>query len=103
MDLSTTDLLYAGMTAVSGVVVVFWKLHLSAVAKTDEKLKHCEESHSAVHTEMINVKAEMGYLRGRQEGIEGLAREVLEIVAKQAQACDKCPVKPTFSIQPAHD
>jgi len=100
MDLSTTELLYAGLSVMAGVVGVFWKLHLNAVAKTDEKLKHCEESHTAVHTEMINVKAEMGYLRGRQEGIEGLAREVLEVVAKQAQACEHCTSK-TFSLAPS--
>jgi len=52
--------------------------------RTEEKLEVCEEKHETTQQTLMDVKEELGVLRGRQEGVTQLAKQVLEVVEQNA-------------------
>jgi cell division protein FtsB len=65
----------------------FWKLWKRVETdhqETKAELDKCEKDHIATKEEMASLKEDLGFLRGRQDGIEDLARNVLEVVARGA-------------------
>ena len=52
--------------------------------RTEEKLEVCEEKHEATQAALMDMKEELGVLRGRQEGVTQLAKQVLEVVEQNA-------------------
>jgi len=63
----------------------FWKLWKRVErdsAETKAELDKCVEDHIQAKEQVATLKEDLGFLRGRQDGIEDLARNVLEIVAR---------------------
>lgn len=68
---------FVGMSAAIGELY----RRVSKSAKTIEyKLEACEKKHSIRDKEQLQLSIELARLKGNQEGINSLARQVLEVV-----------------------
>jgi hypothetical protein len=70
--------------ALSGAIGWLGKEVMRRQKRTEEKLEVCEEKHEKTQTDLMEVKEELGVLRGRQEGVTQLAKQVLEVVEQNA-------------------
>lgn len=80
--MSISSILYTGISILAGVVVLFWRMLVDSNKRTEEKLSKCESKHEGVSTQFSDLRAELGFLKGRQDGIESLANQVLTTVAE---------------------
>jgi len=70
--------------ALSGAIGWLGREVLRRQKRTEEKLEVCEEKHETTQQTLMDVKEELGVLRGRQEGVTQLAKQVLEVVEQNA-------------------
>ena len=70
--------------ALSGAIGWLGREVLRRQKQTEEKLEVCEEKHEETQATLMDVKEELGVLRGRQEGVTQLAKQVIEAVSKDA-------------------
>ena len=83
---SMTPYILEAFAAVGAIFsAAFWKLWKRVdrdSAETKAEFDKCVRDHLLAKEEVANLKEDLGFLRGRQDGIEDLARNVLEIVAR---------------------
>jgi len=73
------------VTSIAGALVFVFKLYQGRIAKNEEKLERYEENHLKTSIDIAEMKRQIGYLEGQQEGIKNLAKQVLDVVADAAK------------------
>ena len=68
--------------ALAGVVTALWRQITNTHKTTQEKLDDCEEQGKETTKSLIELTGKVGRLEGRQDGIESLAKSVLEVVGR---------------------
>lgn len=71
------------VATLSGVVVFLWRQITTNYQKTETKLDLCEQTHNKTQELIVGLTREVGELKGRQQGIDELAKEVLKAVTKK--------------------
>ena len=71
------------VATLSGVVVFLWRQITTNYQKTETKLDLCEQTHYKTQELIVGLTREVGELKGRQQGIDELAKEVLKAVTKK--------------------
>lgn len=79
--ITLSQALVLAVSSMATVIVVMWRMQVAASKQTEIKLQLCEEKHAGATTVIMQMKEEIGYVRGRQDGIESLANSVLEKIA----------------------
>jgi len=73
------------LTLLGGAIATLWRnLHAAQQAtekKLEAKLEHCEMQHKDSNSKILSLAIEVAEVRGRQEGVNSLAQEVLKVVA----------------------
>mgnify|MGYP002634551002 FL=1 len=76
-----------GITAILvSAIAALWKVLQMQYSKVETrlstKLDKCEEKHEEVNMSLLTLHSQLGELRGRQQGVEDLASQVLRVVAE---------------------
>ena len=76
-----------GITAILvSAIAALWKVLQMQYSKVETrlsaKLDKCEEKHEEVNADLLTLHSQLGELRGRQQGVEDLASQVLRVVAE---------------------
>ena len=83
----------------TGAVAALWKAMNDRSSKMETrltlKLDHCEEKHGEVNSTLLTMAQELGELKGRQEGINTLAEQVLSVVASELEKVQTPPPRRT--------
>jgi hypothetical protein len=82
MPYAIEAILTGGGALISGAFWRLWKRVDSDHKKVQEEWIKCEDEHQKTQTELSHLREDLGYLKGRQEATENLARNVLEVVAR---------------------
>ena len=82
MPYTVESLMTAGGAIISGAFWKLWKRVEADHKKVQEEWIKCEEEHIKTQTDLAGLREDIGFLRGRQEATENLARSVLEVVAR---------------------
>lgn len=73
------------LTLLGGAIATLWRnLHAAQLAtekKLEAKLDHCEIQHKDANDKILSLAVEIAEVRGRQEGVNSLAQEVLKVVS----------------------
>ena len=73
-------------TALCAVIGTLWKVlntqSINVEKRLTTKLDQCELKHEDVTNTLLKMASEVGELRGRQEGVNSLAEQVLAVVAE---------------------
>lgn len=80
--MTESAILISGITAVTSALVFMWRQITEAAKRTAIKLDACEECHRKTQDRIVSLVRELGELKGRQDGIEELASNVLKAVAE---------------------
>jgi hypothetical protein len=79
----TLGVIFSALCAVIGTL---WKVlntqSINVEKRLTTKLDECEKKHEDVTNTLLKMSAEVGELRGRQEGVNSLAEQVLAVVAE---------------------
>lgn len=78
MTITGDELTIAGILAAA--VIALWRMHVATAKKTEIKLEKCEEGHKESNDHIIKLTERVGYVEGRQDGVESLSRQVLDTV-----------------------
>jgi hypothetical protein len=77
--------LAAVFAALIGAIGTLWRVlhtqNLNVEKRLTTKLDQCEEKHGEVNQKLLNMAIDLGELRGRQDGVNSLAEQVLAVVA----------------------
>lgn len=82
MPYTIEAILTGGGALISGAFWRLWKRVDSDHKKVQEEWIKCEDEHMRTQSELSHLREDLGYLKGRQEATENLARNVLEVVAR---------------------
>lgn len=69
-------------TVLAGAIYRLWYRIEHDHKFTRSELQKCLTEHSNAKIEIADIREELGFVRGRQDGIEDMAREVLETIAR---------------------
>ena len=69
-------------TVFAGAIYRLWQRvdHDHKITKVE--LQKCLDEHSLTKQEMSDIREELGFVRGRQDGIEDMSRNVLDTIAR---------------------
>jgi hypothetical protein len=89
-----------GITAILvSAIAALWKVLQMQYSKVETrlstKLDKCEEKHEEVNTSLLTLHSQLGELRGRQQGVEDLASQVLRVVAESRVNTNELTTKTT--------
>ena len=86
---SVTNMSYTVEAILTGggglIATAFWRLWRRVEEdhkKVEQEWIKCEDEHLQTKSEVSMLREELGFLKGRQEATENLARNVLEVVAR---------------------
>ena len=76
------SMILGGFGALTAVIGYLWREHINDKKAVETKLEKCESSHVESVKSTLELTREVGELKGRQEGVNSLARQVLEMIAE---------------------
>lgn len=79
MDWVANIVVPAGV-AMAGAITYLNKRGERVLARVEGKLDECETKHEAATQQIADIRQQLGVLEGRQEGVEKLAKQVLDVV-----------------------
>lgn len=80
MDTAILGMLGTAVATLAGAIAYLWRQSNESNLRVEKKLEACEESHKETQTTIVCLSRELGELKGKQAGIELLAKQVLEVV-----------------------
>ena len=72
--------------ALVSAIIYLWKQQVNASKDTREKLERTEKRLFDEGEKILSLTREVSLVKGRQEGVEGLANQVLEIVRGEGES-----------------
>jgi hypothetical protein len=86
--ITLSQALVVAVSSMATVIVIMWRMHVGTTKATENKLQVCEAKHTEATAVMLQMKEEIGYVRGRQDGVEGLAKQVIDKIAELKVTAD---------------
>lgn len=71
ISIGLTEILSAA--GVAGIVITaLWRLIMFFIKKNNENLEKCEKGHVELSSKVMQMAEDLGELRGRQDGVNGM-------------------------------
>ena len=77
--------LLAILGCLSGAISLLWASVSKSSKRTHERLKQSEDNVERHTASLVELNRTVGLLEGRQEGVESLARDVLDVVHRETR------------------
>lgn len=84
--ISTQTALITGLSALAGIVALFWRIIHNAHEKAIAELDECQRKHEESDQKIVEISSRVAYLEGQQDGVKGFAQKVLDIVHQKTHS-----------------
>jgi hypothetical protein len=61
---------------VSAVIIALWRVVVFFIKMNAESLKKCEEGHESLNNQMLDVREQLGEIKGHKKGVDAMIEMV---------------------------